>query len=117
MKSTLKALFASKLLSVPPNAALFHITHWKAGSQWMRAVFAGAFGPENVVEPLEFGQQLTNGISVGKLYPCNYIIKQEFDLLDLPKDARRVVIIRDLRDTLVSWYFSTRNTHGLMGPI
>ena len=83
----------------------------------MRGVLTDAFGAENVVEPLEFGQQLTNGISVGKLYPCNYIIKQEFDLLDLPKDARRVVIIRDLRDTLVSWYFSTRNTHGLMGPI
>ena len=117
LKSTISAIVTSKKLSVPRHAALFHITHWKAGSQWIRAVLTGAFGAENVVEPLELGQQLTNGISVGKVYPCSYIIKQEFDLLDLPKDTRRVVIIRDLRDTLVSWYFSTRNTHGPMGPI
>lgn len=111
-------MFASKGLSVPPGAALFHITHWKSGSQWIRGVLNGALGAENMVEPMESGQQLTTQISVGKVYPCCYIIKQEYDLLEMPKDHRRVVIIRDLRDTLVSWYFSTRNTHGIIkGPM
>ena len=110
-------MWKSKSLSVPKNAALFHITHWKAGSQWMRAVLNEAFGQDAVVEPLEYVQHLTTKIETGKVYPCGYITKQEFDALELPAEARRVVLIRDPRDTLVSWYFSTRNTHGLMGRV
>src|SRR5690349_3609707 len=102
--STVKSIFNSNPFRAPSDAALFHVTHWKAGSQWMRGVLTDAFGKENIVEPMEFGQHLTREITPGKVYPCSYITKQEFDLLAIPKGTRRMVVIRDLRDTLVSWY-------------
>jgi lipopolysaccharide transport system ATP-binding protein len=50
----------------------------------------------------------------GKIYPTLYISKERFDRGILPPNWRRFVIIRDLRDTLVSAYMSFRNSHPLI---
>lgn len=99
------------LIILPDGRTCFHITHWKAGSQWIRNILNDAFG-QQVVPPAYFEQQLLeHPIQTGRVYQCAYLDAGVFRTLELPQDTRRVVIIRDLRDTLVSGYFSLRNTH------
>ncbi len=98
-------------MTVPLNTAILHVTHWKAGSQWFRAILQDAFGPA-VESPVSHSAHLFNEpVKPGKVYPCAYINKPEFDSLGLSEQCRHFVVIRDLRDTLVSGYFSWRNTH------
>jgi hypothetical protein len=39
------------------------------------------------------------------------LAKPEFDSLSMPDRCRRIVLIRDLRGTLISGYFSIRYSH------
>ena len=106
------------LSAVPAHAAFVHVTHWKAGSQWIRAVLTDALGSDAVVPTQPNVRHLWEGeLRAGKVYPCAYLERREFELLGQPGEVRRVVVIRDLRDTLVSWYFSIRNTHNAIGKI
>jgi len=105
-------------LQLPADTTFFHVTHWKAGSQWVRGLLDDAFGRSAIVEPKENNRHLfEDKTRPGKVYPCAYLNKLEFDVLDLSEKFRRVVIIRDLRDTLVSWYFSVRNTRLTIGQV
>jgi lipopolysaccharide transport system ATP-binding protein len=47
----------------------------------------------------------------GGVYPTVYVTKQQFDRVRLPGSSRHFVVIRDLRDTLVSAYFSFKVSH------
>src|SRR5687767_1020290 len=88
------------------DTAYYHITHWKAGSQWFLALLKDAFGAA-VVEPRELVKHTyATPAEPGKIYPCCYLKRQEFLAVPSPPKARRLVLIRDLRDTLVSGYFS-----------
>jgi lipopolysaccharide transport system ATP-binding protein len=40
-----------------------------------------------------------------------FVTREQFDSVPVPANSRRFVVIRDLRDTLVSLYFSLRYTH------
>jgi lipopolysaccharide transport system ATP-binding protein len=42
-----------------------------------------------------------------------YVTKDQFDQVAIPRNHRRFVIIRDLRDTLISFYFSIKISHGI----
>ena len=80
---------------------VFHITHWKAGSQWVYAVLREA-QPHRVVPPKTgikhvLGARLDRGL----VYPCVYLTREAFEKLELPADYRKFIVIRDLRDTLV----------------
>jgi lipopolysaccharide transport system ATP-binding protein len=103
----------SSTIAVPTGTTLVHVTHWKAGSQWIRAIVEKAFGISAVVAPEYEGAQLLRPVEVGKVYPCVYFSKQEYDSVAELKKARYFVVIRDLRDTLISVYFSVRNSHEL----
>ncbi len=93
----------------PPT--VFHITHPKAGSQWIHRILRECMGPR-VVVPEEFGEQfLERPLLPHQVYPTLYLTKQQFDSVPLPTDWRRFVVIRDLRDTLVSVYFSLKVSH------
>src|SRR5258706_5771102 len=97
--------------------ALIHITHWKAGSQWVHKVLRTCF-PEQIVQPtLGNIQFVKQHMSSGKVYPTVYVTKEEFDTAVLPENWFRFVIIRDLRDTLVSGYFSIKLSHPPIGQI
>ncbi len=91
---------------------IFHVTHWKAGSQWVRAVLRAAaagqvFSPDHDPEWF-YKQQLVPGAVYTPVY-------ETFDKFRgvVPSDAsqRTFVVIRDLRDTAVSWYFSLLHSH------
>lgn len=54
---------------------------------------------------------LKDPIVPGRVYSACYLSKDEFDGLDRPPDSRHFFVLRDLRDTLVSGYFSLKGSH------
>jgi hypothetical protein len=89
---------------------IFHVTHWKAGSEWVRAVLNG-LAPERFVPRRQSHAHLyEEPIRPDGLYSPVYLHRNEFSrIITVPH--KRFIVIRDLRDTLVSWYFSERYSH------
>lgn len=97
--------------------ALIHVTHWKAGSQWIHRILRTCF-PDQIVPPTLGNFQFVNQrVASGKVYPTVYVTKEEFETAMLPENWFRFIVIRDLRDTLVSGYFSIKISHPPMGEI
>jgi hypothetical protein len=93
---------------------IFHITHWKAGSQWIRSLFEN-IASNRVIKPGKQNSQfLFDNIVDGGIYVTLYLRKDEFDSVKLPENHRKFFVMRDLRDTLVSYYFSMKYSHGLI---
>ena len=92
---------------------IFHVTHWKAGSQWIYKILHYC-ASDRIVEP-QVGetQFLHRPLQPGKIYPTVYVTKQQFDSVTLPANSHRFVVIRDLRDTLISGYFSIKLSHSI----
>jgi hypothetical protein len=88
---------------------VFHVTHWKAGSQWIHRILKRCC-PDTVVDP-GIDQLWRYPVQRGRVYPTVYMSKQDLDEAALPEGSTRFVVIRDLRDTLVSAYFSFRGSH------
>lgn len=105
--------FARKFLA--PEPTVFHITHWKAGSQWIHKILREVAYQEpslQVVAPTGTMEQvLHRPILRGAIYPTVYLTAEQFAKVRLPRGALKFVVIRDLRDTLVSAYFSLRYSH------
>lgn len=99
------------LVAAPDRCTLFHVTHAKAASQWMRAILEDLFGAATVPPEYHGRQVWGRPIELGRVYTCFNVGKPEFDALEMPGEARPMVLLRDLRDTLVSAYFSLRNSH------
>jgi lipopolysaccharide transport system ATP-binding protein len=104
--------------SPPPAAdaddspALFHVTHWKAGSQWIYAILRGLF-PSRIVPPMAENYQVHNWpLVAGGVYPTIYATKAQFDQ-SVPGGAPTLIVIRDPRDTLISYYFSLKFSHAV----
>ncbi len=95
---------------------IFHVTHWKAGSQWIHKILEQCV-PDLLVAP-QIGERQFLGwpLSPGRVYPTVYVTKQQFDSVRLPVNSRRFVVIRDLRDTLISAYFSFKVSHPIVIP-
>jgi hypothetical protein len=90
---------------------IFHITHWKAGSQWVRGVLTEA-QPWRVVPPAYDQSHFTRlDLVPGGIYTPLYVDKDTFQAVLKEGPHRTFVVIRDLRDTLISWYFSLRFSH------
>lgn len=90
---------------------VFHVTHNKAGSQWVYQVL-DACAPGRVVPPLaELRQVLEGPIRPGGIYPAIYLSRESLLGLPLPTPSACVTVIRDLRDTWVSFYFDLRYRH------
>lgn len=94
---------------------IIHVTHWKAGSQWIYKILS-ACAPDLIVPPQSGQEQFRYwALQTGKVYPTVYVTKKEFDAMRLPKNCRHFVVIRDLRDTLISSYFSFKISHPILG--
>lgn len=92
---------------------VFHATHWKAGSQWVRGVFEAAAG--NRIVPIKRGQEhvFADPIVPGGVYTPVYAAADQLRAAIPPGlDHRTFVVVRDPRDTLVSMYHSLRYSHG-----
>ena len=102
-----------KLKRRPENSpAVFHVTHYKAGSQWIYAILRNSVPRDRLVAPrFDASQFLREPVQPGCVYPTLYLTRREFEGVRLPPVWRRLVVIRDLRDTLVSAYFSIKISH------
>ncbi len=92
--------------------AVFHVTHWKAGSQWVRAVLKAA-DPSRIVPGKDSPSWFfKDPIVPGGIYTPVYATYQQFRQI-IPHDyhQRTFALIRDPRDAAVSWYFSLRYSH------
>lgn len=95
--------------SSPPT--IFHVTHWKAGSQWIHEILRATVSDRLVPPAVDMNQFLDQPIREGSVYPTVYATRQQFEAVSLPRRWRRFVVIRDLRDTLISGYFSIKVSH------
>jgi lipopolysaccharide transport system ATP-binding protein len=90
---------------------VIHVTHHKAGSQWVNRILH-QLAYDRLVVPIPIAKQfLEQPIQPGKVYPTVYVTREEFERVELPPHSRRFVVIRDLRDTLISAYFSIKHSH------
>ena len=100
-------------MELHPKPTIFHVTHWKAGSQWVRAVLEAA-APKRIVVP---GAEFAGPIVQGGIYTPVYCSHDKFHAIvprDLPQ--RTFCVLRDPRDTAVSWYFSLLYSHRIDDP-
>lgn len=96
---------------------IFHVTHWKAGSQWIHRILLECVPGDRVVSPeVDEIQFLQRPLEDGKVYPTVYVTREQFYSVTLPKAWKRFIVIRDLRDTLVSAYFSIKYSHQTIVP-
>lgn len=135
---------------VASQPTVFHITHWKAGSQWVAEILKHSapdrFLPWQMVgnSPL-YGPGMatfhTQPLIPGKIYGTVYLPKHVFNEITtgafwrtplsifaypkrvfsnyrnyriFKKTAIRFFVLRDLRDTLISLYYSTRYSHKIV---
>ena len=109
------------LTPLPEELAIFHITHQKAGSQWINRILHALCYNRLVLpevesvptheRPLEGVQFLKKPVRPGSIYPTLYLTREEFNTVPLPRHHRRFIVIRDPRDTMVSAYFSYKVSH------
>ncbi|WP_280169444.1 sulfotransferase domain-containing protein [Priestia megaterium] len=97
-----------------PIPTIFHITHEKSGSQWIRAILTQCF-PDIIVNPhWQQKQFFVTPLQEGKIYPGLFISKEEFYRVNLPSNYKKIIVIRDLRDTFISLYFSLKISHVIL---
>jgi Sulfotransferase domain len=101
----------AKVLEKPLDATLFHITHWKAATHWIQLILKDAFPKHTLMPRSYFDSDLSVRVIPNRVYPAACMMKEAFDSLELPANTRRFVVIRDLRDVVVSAYFSIRYSH------
>ncbi|MFT7686574.1 MAG: hypothetical protein ACI9FB_001919 [Candidatus Azotimanducaceae bacterium] len=93
---------------------VFHITHYKSGSQWVAEILKWC-AYRRAVLPEEHSRHFNRGqIVQGLIYPTVYRSAQDFDqVLSAHKNLnwRAFGVIRDIRDTLISLYFSVLKSH------
>lgn len=89
---------------------LLFCSHAKAGSTWIDKILRTLFGKAQVLRGFEV-RKLT--FAEPKIYSAAFMTREEVlaepGLASLP----RFIVIRDLRDTLVSYYYSIRYSHPL----
>ncbi len=93
------------------ETTVFHITHYKAGSRWVFRILKRCVGERLLQVKAGREEVLEDRIVPGRVYSACYLSKEEFDSIDTPPDSRYFFIVRDLRDTLVSGYFSLKGSH------
>ncbi|WP_417897201.1 sulfotransferase domain-containing protein [Bacillus haimaensis] len=93
---------------------LIHITHYKAGSTWILNILRNAFPGKVVQRQIGASHFLNQPVIKGRFYSPLYVTKQQFESVQLPDNCRKFIVIRDLRDTLISLYFSLKYSHDML---
>lgn len=99
--------------SADEQPTIVHITHWKAGSQWLYHILHQCCA-DRIITPEEGGEHFLKGeVLVGGIYPTVYLPRQVVERVRVPADTRFFVVLRDPRDTLISLYYSQKISHVL----
>jgi lipopolysaccharide transport system ATP-binding protein len=102
-----------------PVPTTLHITHAKAGSSWIDAILRKLFGqavaPRGKLAAAEVGHDLSRFVfTPGRIYSAMFMTHEQVAAHPELDGVQRFILIRDLRDTLVSLYFSLKVSHPLM---
>ena len=92
-----------------PQQSLFHVTHAKGGSSWIYSILKKVYKQSvlpRVGRDFQSLEQKENGI-----YSALFLDYDEFCKIEFSKGAPCFFVMRDIRDTLVSLYFSHRYSH------
>lgn len=97
-----------------PLPAVIHITHHKAGSQWVAEIFRSILEQNSFIRPQPLVQHFNRkslqlGIFIPTVYKPRPYVEAICSETNVP--VRRFLVIRDLRDTLISYYFSVCYSH------
>jgi lipopolysaccharide transport system ATP-binding protein len=90
---------------------LMHITHGKAGSTWVDRILRQLYGKQVAPRAYEIPDRLS--FERYRVFSAVFISRPAFLKHVELRGIHRFVVMRDLRDTLVSNYFSLRDTHEL----
>src|SRR5690349_3395878 len=82
---------------------VIHFTHPKAGSTWVNGILTELFG-KRVKQRVGGVPDFSN--ARGRIYPCVFMRRDAAIAIPAVEAAKRFFILRDLRDTLISRYFS-----------
>ena len=63
---------------------VFHVTHWKAGSQWIHTILRQVAGKRIVDPQVGNAQFVSRRIRPGYVYPTVYATKEGFDAARFP---------------------------------
>lgn len=104
-----------RIHSVYDQPTVFHLTQYKCGSQWVAEILKWC-AYRRCVLPEEGSQHVnTETLIQGLVYPTVYLPKDKFEaILARNKhitDIKPFVVTRDMRDVLVSFYYSLKNSH------
>jgi lipopolysaccharide transport system ATP-binding protein len=100
--------FRRRRFTPPP---LMHLTHGKAGSTWIDRILRQLYGKQ--VAPRMYEAPARFDFSRHRVFSAIFMKREDFLRHPELRGIHRFVVIRDLRDTLVSNYFSLRDTHEL----
>ncbi len=108
--------FSEKLAQPRQIHTTIHLTHAKAGSTWLDRIFRQLLGP--LVAPRGYTAAREVGFDTskyvfppGRFYSAMFLSYEEFLAHPELEHARRFVVLRDPRDTVVSNYFSLKVSH------
>lgn len=87
---------------------VFHITQWKAGSQWIHQILARCCASKKVWPSFDG----TQPIGRNNIYAAAYLSKEEYDSF-AASDSKYFIVLRDPRDILVSGYYSLKFSHAV----
>ena len=97
-----------------PKLTIFHVTHWKAGSQWVGGIMKDACRERIVKVRAGMFHVTEDPIVAGGVYSPVYLDYRRFmGAVANEPSFRAFFVLRDLRDTLVSMYFSLKISHGV----
>lgn len=115
-----------------PSINIYHCCVQKTGSQWIKAILSdsrtlrysglmtysyqsrlpGGYDPRNIVDRT-FNVPFSKNTIVSPLY----IDFENYENIPKPKYYKTFFVMRDPRDITISWYFSSRYSHPLMGKL
>jgi len=111
----LKRRVIAEDIDAPPT--IFHLTQYKAGSQWIYNILLQCASNRLIQPRLASAQFVIDDIIPGKIYPTVYLPRTLFYRKSLPSQSKHFVVLRDLRDILVSAYFSLIASHQEIGGV
>ena len=125
MKKKVIKFFVKKYLNFfrkPQYDTIYHVSLQKSGSQWLKAVFDDkeirdltnlTTYPQHRYEWTEFHKKFPKKSFV----PGLYISYQLYEEIEKPDRYITMYVLRDPRDLIISWYYSMKYSHGLMGKV
>jgi Sulfotransferase domain len=105
-----------RLFGDPEVPTLMHITHAKAGSTWindlLKDLFRRRVAPRGIWVAAARGGDLSKHVfEPGRIYRAMFMTREKFLAHPELREIKRFIVIRDLRDTLVSLFFSLKFSH------